>query len=137
MKQLSERADALDTWLRRCLLAVISSEGLFLAIMFLFNGVFSTDLFMAVRYLLAPLEQYVLRPWAGAMLALFLVGRKNGCLELWPLALVALCSSFINLFNFVVVFQPPKKNFINTVSNFRWGIKSLRNRNPSFNKKFR
>ena len=90
MKKLFERADALDTWLRRCLLAVISSEGLFLAIMFLFNGVFSTDLFMAVRYLLAPLEQYVLRPWAGAMLALFLVGRKNGCLELWPLALVAL-----------------------------------------------
>ena len=57
MKKLFERADALDTWLRRCLLAVISSEGLFLAIMFLFNGVFSTDLFMAVRYLLAPLEQ--------------------------------------------------------------------------------
>ena len=91
MKKLFERADALDAWLRRCLLAAISSEGLFLAIMFLFNGVFNTDLFMAVRYLLAPLEQYVLRPWAGAMLALFLVGKKNGrCLDTWPLVLVSL-----------------------------------------------
>lgn len=89
MEKLMDRSSALEAWLRRGLLAVLGSEGLFLAVMLAFHGVFDTDLFMRVMYLLDPLEKYVVMPWAGALLALMLVTKRGGrALELWPLVLL-------------------------------------------------
>ncbi|MBQ8620205.1 MAG: O-antigen ligase family protein [Clostridia bacterium] len=91
MMRLYERADRLSALLRRSLLAVVTSEGLYLALMVLFNGVLGTDVFMTSNHLIQPIQEYVMMPWSGALLGVYLAREKrNSGLDIWALALLEL-----------------------------------------------
>ena len=77
MTKLCEWADRLGALLRGWLLAIVGSEGLFFGVMLLFYGVFNTDVFLAKRSMLDPLRDYVVMPWAGAMMGMYLMKERR------------------------------------------------------------
>ena len=77
MTRLCERANRLSELVRRCLLAIVASEGLFLAMQILFYDVLNTDVFMAKAHILSPVRTYVMMPWTGALLGIYLAREKK------------------------------------------------------------
>jgi len=91
MTRLCKWADGFDGLLRRVLLAVLTSEGLYLVLAVLFHGVLNTDVFMSRNDIIAPLREYMMLPWAGALLAFWLAReKKNSGLDTWMLLLLML-----------------------------------------------
>ena len=91
MTRLCERADALAALAHKCLLAVVASEGFYLAIMLLFRGILNADVFMTSNHIISPLLDYVIVPWSGAMLGIYLMReKKKGGLDIWALVLLIL-----------------------------------------------
>lgn len=91
MKRLNERTDALCAWLHRGVMAVMASEGLFLVIMFLFNDILNTSLFLAHRNLIDPPINYLLMPWSGMLLGFYMMREKKRCgLDIRALTLLTL-----------------------------------------------
>lgn len=89
--KLYERADRLSALLRKCLLAMVASEGLYLALMMLFIGVLSTDVFMTSGHLIGPMKDYVMTPWSGALLGIYLAREKrNSGWDIWAITLLML-----------------------------------------------
>lgn len=87
MTRFIGQMEALAAWLRKWLLAVISSEGLFLAVMLLLRGVLNTDLFFPQAHLINPVREYMIELWSGAILIMYLVRKKRrGGPENWLLA---------------------------------------------------
>lgn len=91
MRRLNEQTDRLGALLHRGLLAVAASEGLYLVIMIVFYGVFNADVFMTSQHLIAPLKDYVIMPWAGALMGIYLMNKKRKYgLDIWALTLLIL-----------------------------------------------
>jgi len=91
MTRLCERANRLSALLRSCLLALVASEGLYLVMMVLFNGVLIADVFMTRHEFIFPLRDYGMYPWSGALLALYLAREKrSGGLDIWTLVVLEL-----------------------------------------------
>lgn len=91
MTRVYERADRLAALLRSCLLAIVTSEGVYLGLMMLFNGVLNAEVFLSSMHLIDPLRNYVVVPWSGVMLGAYLVReRKNSGPDIWLLALLSL-----------------------------------------------
>ena len=88
MKKLCERADQLSALLRSCLVAVLASEGLYLAMLTLFYGVLSSDVFMTRSGIITPLRDYMMLPWSGALLSLYLVREKKSSPDTWAMLLL-------------------------------------------------
>lgn len=72
-----ERTDRLAALLRSILLAIVSSEGLYLMMTVLFEGVLITDVFMTRSHYIVPLREYVIHPWMGALLAFYLARERK------------------------------------------------------------
>ncbi len=90
-KVIDDQMDALAVWLRKWLLAAISSEGLFLTVMLLFHGVLGTDLFFPQTEVLGPFRNFIIELWCGAILVMYLVRKKRrGGPENWLLAALIL-----------------------------------------------
>jgi len=86
-----EHANKLGVKLRRVFVSLLGSEGLFLAVMMLFNGVLSTDYFLTKLQFITPFTDYVLIPWSGLLLGMYLMREnRRGGLSVWALALLVL-----------------------------------------------
>jgi len=77
MTKLCKWAARFEALLRRGLAAVVSSEGLYLTLTVLFYGVLNTDVFMSRNDIISPLREYMMLPWAGALLAFWLAREKK------------------------------------------------------------
>lgn len=89
MMKLYERANRLGALGHKCLWAIVSSEGLYLAVMMLFFGVLNTDVFMTRQHIIWPVKDYVVMPWAGVLMGCYLAReKKRGGLDIWALALL-------------------------------------------------
>ena len=91
MTRLCNWADRFDGLVRRVLVAVVASEGLYLVLAVLFHSVLDTDVFMSRSYIIDPLREYMMLPWAGALLALWLAReKKHSGPDTWALLLLTL-----------------------------------------------
>lgn len=91
MTRLYRWADRFDELMRRALRAVVASEGLYLVLAVLFYGILNTDVFMSRNDIIAPLREYMMLPWSGALLALWLAReKKNSGLDTKTLMLLVL-----------------------------------------------
>lgn len=91
MTKLCKWTERYGALLRSILMAVLASEGLYLVMVVLFNGVLSTDVFMTRNHYLGPLKDYMMPAWAGAMAAFYLAReRRNVGLDTRLLLLLAL-----------------------------------------------
>lgn len=77
MTRLCERADALAALVRRCVLATLGSEGLFLVVMLLFNGVLNTQIFLNSAREIGLVRDYIVMPWSGLLLGMYLMREKR------------------------------------------------------------
>lgn len=101
MRKINQGADWLIALMRSVLLALVSSEGLYLAVMMLFNGVLSTDVFMTRNDYIAPLKNYLIPAWAGALLVLYFARQKKDAgwdTRLLVLLMLWICVPFIMRF---------------------------------------
>ena len=91
MTKICEHANRLSALLRRGVMAILGSEGLFLVVMLLFNGVLNTDIFLGSGNWTGPLREYIVMPWAGLLLGMYLMREKRrGGIDTWMAGLLVL-----------------------------------------------
>lgn len=89
MMRLYQQANRLGALLYKGLKAMVSSEGLYLAVLMLFQGVLNTDVFMTHQHVIYPVKDYLVLPWSGVMMGAYLVrDKKRGGLDIWTLVLL-------------------------------------------------